>query len=728
MKKIRLIEQMEKSECGLACIAMIFKHHDYHMSLQELREKFTAPQSGLTFSQIIQICNYHKFEATAYKISKQNINLIKTGDLPLPLLIQWDRGTHYVVLENISTDFADILDPEKGSFRLDREQFQKLFTGNLIHIDNKQHLETNKFSHIKSLKKDGIYKIFSEVFQNNYSIILMLFILSLFLQFISVMPALIIGRMVDELSVYSELSNFRTYLYYLMVLMTFGFLSTYFKGKFTIILNNKIDYSLMTNYIDHLLRLPIMFFKKRSHGDLLYRANLLTSLREIISTHFIGGVLNFLLVLIYAIFMINISFSLGVGVIFYSLMILSILYVFTGKLFILSKRVLLNETDFQENISETISSIHDIKMYNLVKSKNEKFNKLIKRYLMNVMKNENLINIVDSLVSSLRLLQGVTLFLIGGVYVKNGIVSLGELVTFIFFADAFMAPIFSLSQSYFSLVQLSTISQRVNDVLNSETEEIANAKKEVFTDSLKLKGKIEFKNVYFKFSVFEPYILENVSFVIEPGEKTWLKGNSGSGKSTILKLILGILTVTKGEILIDDIPISKYELEKIRKEIALVSQENNLFSSNVQENILVGNELQSTRYYDTLVSTNLSDFLETLISTDETTVLENGENFSMGQRQRILLARALYKKSSILLMDEPLVSLDANSKKIILESLMSRCSTLLLTSHEDIDMKDIHKIIEINGTQISVHETKDNERTSMNFSNHSLSNPEFMQK
>lgn len=702
MKKINFIEQMEKSECGLSCLTMMFNYLGFNISLIQLRNEFPAPQSGISFYHMGEICNNYNFKTESYNISKDNILKLEKNSIPLPAIIQWDKGTHFVILEKITKSYVEIKDPSIGSLKVEREDFHSLFTGKLIYIEKKF---TAPIPAVASKKN---YQFIFDAFRPNVKLLSIVFIISLFLQLFNTIPALMLGKMVDQLSSEYKINNSIYMLFIILAIPIFSFLFLFLRGKIMISVQNKIDFSIMTNYFLHFLKLPITFFENRQQGDLIYRANLLTNIRDIIANHFLGILLNFSLIIVYIVFMIRISLELGLLMIIFGCVIILFLMFFTTLTFNLSKKVLLKETEMQEYMAETINSIYDIKSYAFEGKIYSVWEKIFLKYLKFIKQANSLSVGVDAFISSIRLIQAILIFYIGSRFVINDELSVGTLLSFIFIAESFMAPIFSSCSSYFSLVQISSIFQRIQDVFDSEVEQEDTSANKIITS--KLIGKIEFRNVSFQFNRFEPLILDNVSFVICPGETVWIQGESGSGKSTILKLILGIYKVTKGTILIDDVLIDSYDINSLRSSIAVVLQESRLFNKSIVENInLLDENIDPLNLYEAIYDTKLDEVINNLDAKEDTIVSENGTNFSGGQRQKILIARALYKKANLLLLDEATNALDKKNEDFIMESVLSKNITKIIITHDDKTLKLYDKVLLLENKKIEVSIAKSDE-------------------
>lgn len=693
MKKINFIEQIEKKECGLACLAMMFNYLGLNISLSELRNEYPSPQSGLSFYHMSTICKAYNFTSSAYKISKNKIPNLYHKAIDLPAIIQWNKGNHFVILEKISKKHVNIIDPSFGYLKIERDEFEKLFTGNIMYISKDNISKDN----IK-LKKEKNKFILKSLKSNHISIAIALMI-SLIIQVFNILPAIMFGDMVDVVSNGGILNSYTIYMY-IVGILTFSILFLILRGNILIFLQNKIDFDISKEYFTHFLKLPISFFENRQQGDLIYRSTLLTQIREIVSTHCLGILLDFSLMIVYAFIMLKISIKMGLLVIMLGCLIILFMMFFAPISYNLSKKHLIKQTELQEYVAEVVNTMYDIKSYAIEKSsfsiweniflKNLKLSKQIDRLALGI----------NSIITSIRLVQNIIIFFIGSYFVINQKITVGTLLSFIVIAESFIEPIFSLCSSYSSLIQISSIFQRVDDVFQSNVEYSPTDNK-LLCDTLI--GKIEFKNVSFRFNKFEPLILDNISFTIYPGETVWLQGESGAGKSTIIKLIYGIYKPTEGTILIDSIPIESYDIISLRKCISEVLQESKLFNKSISENITLASSVYNVdKLIEAIYDAKLDQVIENLSLKEETLIYENGANFSGGQRQRLLIARALYKNPNILLLDEATNSLDKETESFILEQIISKNITTIIITHDNDILNSYNKKLVLQDKKVLV--------------------------
>lgn len=303
---------------------------------------------------------------------------------------------------------------------------------------------------------------------------------------------------------------------------------------------------------------------------------------------------------------------------------------------------------------------------------------------------------LSNISSSLLFILPIIIILYGSYSVISGSLTIGMLVAFNTISASFLQPIISLTGSYSNLLTLKTILNKLYDIMNSKTEKIL--VQNIFNINA---GQIKFDNVSSKYNKFDPYILKNLSFTINPGEKVAIVGKSGCGKSTILKLLLGLYTLQMGEIYIDGVNIANVNIKNLRTQFGVVLQEPQLFNDSIKENITLGKEnISNEQIYKACQKSGIDNLLLNIPLGWDTIVSEKGVNFSGGQRQRISLARALINDPKIIIMDEPTSSLDNEAETSFMNEVLKLDSTCIVVSHRLSTIEHFDKIIVIDNGKI----------------------------
>ncbi len=294
---------------------------------------------------------------------------------------------------------------------------------------------------------------------------------------------------------------------------------------------------------------------------------------------------------------------------------------------------------------------------------------------------------------------------VGGHYLLKGEITLGTLIAFSSIAGSYITPIISISNNYTELISLESYFSRIRDVLRSKDEQ---EKESVQVKNKSIKGDIEFENVFFKYNRFSDYTLKELNFTIKQGEKVAIVGPSGSGKSSISKLLLALYKVSEGRILINNQDINDYDYYSLRTSIGTVLQESKLFSGSISDNISMSKDSHDD--FKVIDATEKAGILEDIMNFPmgfETIISESGNNFSGGQRQRLLIARALYQEPSAIIFDEATSHLDFFTERHIENTLKQLHITQIIIAHRLRTIQNADKIIYLeNGSikEIGTHE------------------------
>ncbi|MBU8589141.1 peptidase domain-containing ABC transporter [Priestia megaterium] len=663
-RKAPYIEQMEHSECGLACIAMIVNYHGYQVSLAEVRDQFGASKKGTSLHNLVEISSFYNINAKVFKAER-----IESSIINYPIVVFWENK-HYIVLEKISKNNKSfsIIDPAHGRRSITNTEFYEKYSGYILTFTlsegftkRKKQSKTNfLWSHIITQKKVL------------FSVLLVSFILQ---GFGMVIPK--ITQWITDNIILKQQTNYIN-LIGIMVLTIYIFyqLFSITRGYMIARLQTLIDSSLMSTFIAKLFNLPYSFFETRTSGDLIYRANSNTLIRQILSSRVIALVIDTILIIGYAAMMFYIKWQLALLVIGLSIIIICTMLLSTRLIRNLSDKNLLIQTKTQSYLTESIYGICDVKVLGAEEKIFKNWFKLFKQHLKISQKQSFITSTLESFGVGIQFITPLFLLWIGTNMVISKNITLGELLAFNSLAVSFIVPIVSMGTTYSQLLLLGSYMQRLQDVVESKSE---NLDLEEIKD---FKGHIEFKDVSFKYDYFGKNVLSSINLTIKPGEKIAIVGTSGSGKSSLAKLLLGLNLPTAGTLTYDGQDIKNLNIQSVRKKIGAVLQETRLFHGSVLENIELLSEEKSLN--NVIEIAKIADIHEDILKQPmgyHTMISEGGNNFSGGQRQRLLLARALIKKPKLLILDEATSALDNLSEARIQENLEKLNCTQIIVAH-----------------------------------------------
>ena len=663
-KRTPFIEQMEHSECGLACFGMILGSFGHYTTLPELRDIFGSSKKGISIHNLMEMGVEFNLETNVYEADVAGLNYIK-----LPAILYWEEK-HYVVLDEISpkgNDFT-IIDPAYGRRKIRSDEFLEKYSGFVL-----EYSLTEDF--VKKKKKYRFNFFLTHVLKHK-KILLFLLFTSLVLQGIGLIMPKLTQWVIDQIILTSD--NKYINLLGMSVLILYLFYQSFsvLRGYLIARLQTLIDSSLMTTFIKKLFRLPFSFFEARTSGDLVHRANSNYYIRQILSSNVIAVVIDSLLIIGYATMMLYMSLKLTLLVFIISSFIVVNILFSTRFIRQISDKNLTDQSKTQSYLTESIYGISDVKVLGVEEKIYEKWHGLFKKYLKTSQKQSFLSTSLESIGSSFQFITPIVILWVGSSMVINGTLTLGELLAFTAFANSFMVPIVSIGSTYSHFVMLGSFTQRLQDVMDTESERSGG---KVIN---KFKGNISLRNVSFKYDHFGGPILSDINMEVQSGEKIAIVGSSGSGKSSLAKIILGLNHPTSGMLTYDGVDVNQLDLQLLRKSIGSVLQETRLFHGSILENIQAFNDNISL---DRVIkAAKIAEIHEDILMQPmgyNTIISEGGSNFSGGQRQRLLIARALINNPQLLVLDEATSALDNITESRIKENLSQLNCTQVIIAH-----------------------------------------------
>jgi ATP-binding cassette subfamily B protein len=485
------------------------------------------------------------------------------------------------------------------------------------------------------------------------------------------------------------------------ILVLMQVLSTYLRGLLLANLQQRLDAHLMLGFFEHLLSLPFRFFAQRTSGDLLMRLGSNAIIRELLTGETISAALDALLVLGYAVVLVTqdallgaLALGLGLGQ--------GVLLVATArKAHGLTQQHLAAQAASQSYLLESLRGIATLKASGAESEAVRHWSGLLASELNVAVQRGHLSALVEASVGGVRLLSPLLLLWVGAYRVLDGNLTLGSMLGLNALAVAFLGPVASLIASGQHLLLAGAHLERMSDVLEAEPEQDPAG----VTAAPRLSGRIELRHVSFRYDNDSPWVLRDVSVVIEPGQKVALVGATGSGKSTLGMLLLGLYQPSEGEILYDGHPVTAFELRSLRRQFGVVLQEPVLFSDTIRRNIGFNNNSNSSRLSaaDLVGAAHVAgivDEIECMPMAWETKLAEGGAGLSGGQIQRIALARAIAQRPAILLLDEATSHLDVVTEHRVDANLGMLACTRIVIAHRLSTIRNADTILVLEGGRI----------------------------
>ncbi len=689
IKSLPLIQQSEVAECGLACIAMISGYYGNNISMSELRSFYSTSLKGMSLQQVVDILEELNFST---KIVKLQVNELL--HLTTPCILHWDLD-HFVVLKKANYKYIVIHDPSLGEKKLLIKDVSNHFTGYALEaIPNK--------GFIKKKKRKSIN--FWDIVRNIQGVkkyFLNIFLLSVAIQLFSIITPIYTQLVIDDV-VSSQDFNFLKILVIVFIFVVFiNSIVNIFRSFAIMHIGAQIIFQLSSNIFRHLLKLPISFFEKRHLGDIVSRFSSIDSIKEMISKDLTLALIDGFMVMgtLIMMFLYSVKLSFVALVIIFILILIKLYLV--NPLKNISEEQLIANADEDSHFMETVRAIQAIKLMNAESIRKNTWHRLFSKTLNVQIKFDKVKFLSETINIFLIGIESIIVFYFAAYEIIEDKISIGMVFAFMVFKTNFTLSIVSFIEKIVRFKMLEVHLDRVSDIIFSEKEN-NNKYIKKHTD-LNISGKIELKNINFCYNEYDKLIINNFNLSVLPKESIAITGASGSGKTTLVKIMLGLLKPTSGEILIDDINVNEFGLLEYRKQVSAVMQNDQLLSGTIADNISFFSEKNDKNLIEFAAKTSLiHDEIMSMPMSYNTLIGDMGTTLSGGQYQRILLARALYKKPKILYLDESTSNLDTALEKKINDNIKSLGITRIIIAHRPDTIKSAKRIINLDSVNNSV--------------------------
>ena len=704
--------QMEGVECGAAALCIILGYFGKTVPLEKLRISCGVSRDGLKASNMLKAAREYGLVANGFSKSIEKLKA-----LDMPVIIFWNFN-HFLVLEGFKKDKFYLSDPAQGRYSVTKEEFDDAFTGVVLTFKPAE-------TFISGNEKIGLIPSLLSRIRNSKSGVVYIVLISLFL----VVPGLIIPSFtevfIDKFLV-NQISGFVMPLLLVMVMVlllnvALGAIQQYYLLR----LETKLALTTTSKFLWHVFHLPIAFFTQRYSSEIGSRVSLNDKVAQLLSGDLANAFLNAIAVAFYALLMFSYDVPLTIiGMVMAAINIAVLRFVSRARKD--GNRRLINENG--KLLGTTTSGISMIETLKASGRENDFFIKW-SGYLAKVINAQQelgwlsaRLNVVPPFLMSLTntLILG-----IGAMRVMDGQMTLGMLVAFIYLMNNFLRPVNQLVAVGSLLQEAEGDMNRIDDVLNyemssefSDQQEPSSPLKNNFmllkkdepsffnrssVTSIeapgqnmvtKLIGHLAIENLTFGYSISMPALIEDFSLQIKPGSRVALVGGSGSGKSTIAKLVAGLYEPWQGNILFDGVPRRQLSKQVITESVAVIDQEVLIFKGTIRENISFwDHKMPEKRIIKAAHDAEIHEVIASRVDAYDGEVAERGTNFSGGQRQRLEIARALTLNPSILILDEATSALDAKSEKLVMDNIRKRGCTCLIVAHRLSTIKDCDEII-----------------------------------
>lgn len=666
MLKNIVVRQEDEADCGACCLLSIIKYYDGFIPLEYVKVDTLTTKDGTSFYNLKVAAEKYGFEVSG----KKEFDLSKIK-LPAIVQIKTNNFYHFIVIVKIDNDMIVVMDPATGKNKLKLSKFKEIFTGYV--------LELFPISNIVNIKSQSLFlKLLKNVIFKNKSLFIKIFILTLVICAFLIVSSILVNS-IFSLSVFN--------LIVLIVLIFSKILINYLKNICVFKLNKNLNESLSTDYIKKIFFLPFKYLCLRKEGDLVSRFDDISIIKENISVTIVESIVKFLIIVSTSIMLYILNKMIFMIILVITLFVLLIVYFHNKKMYQNLERTIDSNTSLTDMVISFISNIWTIKIITDIKYY---FNKIRDNILDNSNQNYSLnkkIALNELLISSYTELV-LILIIVFNSYLK---LSVGALLSFIFINNYFISSISYFCSIMPNIMFFKSAYRRINSIyyLNDES----------YSGLPFISGNISIKNLTYNIGLKK--VFNNFSLNINVGDKVLIKGANGTGKSTLLNMIYRIIDDYEGTIKIGGMSISDINVKCLRGHISYVNQNQKLLPGTLLENIILGSELEEDKLKIIERMLNLEKIYQTKYNGINSVIRDN---FSGGEVQKIILARALYKNFDILLLDEALSQIDISERKKILQNICEyyKTKTIIMVSHSK-EYYKFDKIIFLNNRKEKVY-------------------------
>ncbi len=684
-RKLPVFLQTEAAECGLASVGMVAWFHGHRIDLAGMRRRFTVSLKGATLAYLMQVAGAMHFAPRPLRLELEELCLLRA-----PCILHWDLN-HFVVLKSADSRGAVIHDPAFGVRRLSLAEVSKHFTGIALELS-----PTADFRPADERRRIHLRDLMGHVTGLRRSLV-QVFVLAIALQAIAIVSPFYMQWAIDGAVVSADRD--------LLTILGLGFLMlaviqvglSALRSWMVLYLGTTLNLQWLANVFSHLLRLPVSYFEKRHLGDVVSRFGAVNTIQRTLTSSFVEALIDGVMAIATLAMMVAYSVTLTAvalaAVVTYGLL----RFAFYDPLKRATEEHIIHTAKQQSHFLETVRGVQSIKLFGRQEERRSRWLNLVVDAVNQDLVTQKLSLGVRSANGLVFGLERVAIVWLGATLVLDSAFSVGMMFAFVAYKEQFSARVSGLIDKLIDLRMLNLQGERLADIVLAPPEEdAATAPADVIEPSLEVRG------LSFRYSDAEPFIVLNCTFAVAPGESVAVVGPSGGGKTTLVKLMLGLLAPTDGKILAGGIDIQKLGIHRYRRLVGTVMQDDQLFAGSIADNISFFDpspDQSAIEHFARLAAVH--DDIGAMPMGYNTLIGDMGAALSGGQKQRILLARALYKQPRILFLDEATSALDVQKERAVNEAIRSLNLTRIIIAHRPETIASAERVIVLQGGKVA---------------------------
>jgi ATP-binding cassette subfamily B protein RaxB len=690
-RRLPVVQQSQAAECGLACVNMVANFYGYHIDMITMRQRFSSSLKGATLADVMMVAHRMGLVGRALRLDIEEL-----GQLRRPCILHWSLN-HFVVLKRVTRKGIVIHDPARGLCEVPMDEVSRCFTGVALEL-----LPSASFKKREEKQSISMMKLIGSV-QGALPTFIQILALSVALELFGVLTPFYMQWVMDQVLVSADwdlLSMLGTgFIMVVLMQSAIGALRSWVMAWFSSLLG--VQWTV--NVCAHLLRLPMAYFESRHIGDVVSRFGSIETIQSTLTSRFISTVLDGIMAVV----------------------TLSMLFIYNGTLawltiglfaaYVVVRLVsyrpfrqanedhIITAARAQSILLESVRGVQALKI-------NNKQELRVTAYANALVDTTNKGIAIQRLSIGFSTLQGVisgvgrvVLIWLAARQVLEGNFSAGMLVAFISFSDQFIGRASGLIDAVIDFRMLRLHGERLADIVLTEDEKHVDRGILSASDgNSDAPAVLSVDGLSFRYAETEPWVLEDASFSITAGESVAVVGPSGQGKTTLVKLLLGLLEPETGRVALDGIDIRQGGLQRYRERIGCVMQDDILFAGSLNDNISFFDPTADLAEVER--AARLAQIHEDIMAMPmgyQSLVGDMGSSLSGGQAQRVLLARALYRNPSILILDEASSHLDVERERLINEAVKAMAITRIIIAHRPETIASADRILVVNNGKIA---------------------------
>ncbi len=688
MRRLPVIHQTEATECGLACLTMIANYYGHDLDLNALRQRMSVSLKGATLQSLMQMAGDLQLSTRALSLDMEHISELQT-----PAILHWDMK-HFVVLKKIARGKAYLHDPGRGLVVISLAEFSKHFTGVALEVS-----PAIDFAPVTARMGTRISQLWTKLIGLKRAVFQTL-ILSVILQIMVLAMPFFLQFVIDGALPKGDLK--------LLLALAIGFggiaairaTSEAARSWAILIYGNQLSFQMVGNVFRHLIRLPVSYFEKRHVGDIISRMGSTQPIQTALTKDAVAIVIDGTMAVLTLAVMFTFSPRLTFIVLFSSVLLTAVTLLIYPHMRRTQEDAIVTRAAENTHVIESIRASTPIKLFGREAAREAAWRNLYADYInANIKYGQWTIwqKFAETLIVGL---QVVAIVYVGAklIMTGDGTFTLGMLFAFMMFRQLFTQSMTMLLTKGIQFRLLGLHLDRISDIIYAEAESNLSPSRDI---PAQLKGQIELRDVSFRYSETDPWILRNINLTINAGEMVAFTGKSGGGKTTLMKLILGLYAPSHGDIFIDGISITAFGLHNWRRQLGVVMQDDKLLSGSIADNIsFFDPDIDMGAVQAAARAAHIHDEIAAMPMGYLSRVGDMGSILSGGQKQRVLLARALYHTPRIMILDEGTANLDALTETLICDVVESLEMTRIIVAHRPEFLRRSDKVFELSSASL----------------------------